>query len=496
MNYFLKSYVLFLIISFSILFHITANMEKLAEVGISAKEKIAIEDMQEMMNILRNKTIWPGYDIATTPTLFTFANGHIYGLNFEKLSSKWGSILLRKGKVLFSPKDVWHIGGIPLNPKVQIEGETIFVISLDQFSNDSLLQKTTFVHERFHRYQQERFIEGLEMEGDYHDHLDSDNLALMMIEEKILAKFLSFRGSSENTKQIKRNLIADFIVVSQTRRKLLKNSSLIWEDSQQKIEGLADYVSIKMLDIVDSSNNEAGMDYLQWQLENYASDENVAERAIKWRHYGMGAALGYALDFLEVSNWKVLIENGKGLISILEDTLKLSSDEKSSRLEKIKEQYDFKNTKEKSKIFTNRYKQLISDLRSEYENNKGIAVIIEKPSLSVSGGGSNAGLYFLGDAGTLSVDDNSSSSTHDHSWNLRLNSPHILFQTKAGAREFKVESGLKIVVDSKVYKLEEIKRPLNFSTIFWEGKNSQFSSHGHTGKIEMKEGKALISYQK
>ena len=66
------------------------------------------------------------------------------------------------------------------------------------------------------------------------------------------------------------------------------------------MEGLADYVSFKTFDVLNVFDQYNANKKLQRMLEMYAKSPDITERAVKWRHYGVGAAMGYGLDFLQV----------------------------------------------------------------------------------------------------------------------------------------------------------------------------------------------------
>ncbi len=168
------------------------------------------------------------------------------------------------------------------------------------------------VHERFHVYQIQYFesekSSGQEVEGEmaYPESENSENIALMQLEELVLLDFmkaLDGNAHAEATAQLK-----TFIAINKQRRKLLSHSSLVWEARQQIVEGLADYAAAKNLDVFAYFGERTGQKHILNTMQRYAQDDDINERAPKWRHYGVGASLGYALDFLNVNHWKKNVE--------------------------------------------------------------------------------------------------------------------------------------------------------------------------------------------
>lgn len=455
-----------------------------------------LESMQivvQMLDALTGDTenpVWPGYDLALQPLVLTFENGHIYGLNLREKGDNWQAIKLETKEIFYSPIDHWGVTQAHMHPEFPIDDQKAYVFRMDLIKDD-MMPFLVLIHERFHHHQFEAFTPSTPSEG-YLDHLNVDNIALMQLEERLLIDFLLAE------KDQKEEIIKDFFAVNKTRQQLLEPSSLNWERDQQRMEGLADYVSVKLFDekpILPGFNGEL---YLFSLLKSYVNDENVAERAMKWRHYGVGATMGYALDFLKADDWKQKIATqGIGQFEIMEKTLQLSPEEIQKRVKKAKQAYQFNNLKQIAATSLSKYQKEIASAYRQYEEIEGVPVILSQPTgQSISGGGSSIATYQLADGSMLSIDDVSSASSRDHMWQLEFNRLPILFQKKGGLREFKVEEDLEVTIDQDKCSLQDLLKSeseLSFHTIQWEGKEGRFMCE-HPGKLVAKEGKVSIIF--
>lgn len=435
--------------------------------------------------------VWPNYAISESPTILTFNNGHVYALNFASNDIGWQKIQVGSHQILYSPIDKWGFTHTPMNVRFSIEGQSAFVFQLDMMDDDQLFF-FVFVHERFHRYQDEHFRPMPSM--SYKNNFDVENLSLMKLEENILADFIRAKGDS--AKQL--DLLKDFAAVNQVRLTFLYPASQIWEGHQQRMEGLADYVSLRLY----QSYNVLGFSselHLRSVLLEHEGDSVVSDRAVKWRHYGVGAALGYALDFLQVPHWKERVEKeGISQIQILQQSLNLSADEISKRLITVEAAYGYDSLFDQVSEKVTEYQASVHTILKDYERLEGVKVVLERPKRAgISGGGINQRMVFLEDGSTLSVGDSSLSSTTNNSWKLIFTDVPFLFQKKSGSREFKLEKDTVLILNNKEYKLKELikqKVILLFDSITWKCKTSEFVAKELSGRVVIQDGKLSIQF--
>lgn len=467
---------------------------KSIESSIPSKELLSID---RIVNIIEKtnetNTAWPGYEISNVPVVIWFDSGHIFAINVNSSDKFWEKIHVRNTNVLFSTEDHWGFTKHEIHHKYPFENQNVYLFHFNLSSNFSPLPFIIFLHERFHPHQVANFINAKDVSEGYKDHLNPENLALIHLEHEVLIDFL------RSFDQHKLEHLKDFYAVHKARLAFLNPSSVVWERHQQRMEGLADYVSFKTSDLTHGIPEFKGKLQLLFTLQAYSRDQNISELAIKQRHYGVGATLAYALDYLKVNNWKMMVESdGKGLDEIFMDEISLSDEESSERIERVKKLYEYEKIKKDLAESIEKYQDQIAGLINDYQTKQGITVVIQKPQgVSVNGGGSDIAMFFLPDGSTLSIDNTSVASTLDNNWKLSLNNVPYLFQTKTEAREFKCEEDLEIVIDQYSFKLRDLIKnglPKAFKTISWKGKIGEFSSDVHPGSIEVREGKVCVEY--
>lgn len=428
-----------------------------------------------------NEYVWPGLDLKEAPTILTFEGGTIYSIGFAK-NPDWETQSLAGQEIQIIKEDKWGLSSLKMHPAFDIEGEKSFVFQMDKNVQD-LTSARVFAHERFHRYQLDHFKEDLRpIEGGYEDHLNADNIALMKLEDLILYDFLF-----EENYETRLHLLKDFISVNTERRKIMTSSSIVWESHQQKMEGLADYVSAKMF------NDELVV------LSNFfPKDENgdFSDYAIKWRHYPAGATLGFALDFLNSPDWKQKIQEGHFLQEILNESLNLEPGEQEERVQEVKRRYDFARISKKTKKKVQKFKDQLNSLMDSYEQLAGPRIRLGHPCQGITGGGNSSRLLYLADGTTLSIKDRSFSSSSDSNWKFETHKIPFLIQTQVGYREFKSESNDQILLNNKPIDIEELlagEAEYPFISISWKGETFSFSCDKHSGVI-VSDGKDLSIY--
>jgi hypothetical protein len=470
-----------------------ANTESHDKLDPQEIRSVAI--VADILDSLRSETdeednkVWPGYDISESPTVLTFENGHIYAFNLQSKDPTWKKLNVKGNKVLFSDHDAWGFTKSHMFTNFLIDNQEAFVIRIDLIKGSPILSYMVFVHERFHRYQQENFILD-KRPKEYLDHLNDQNLALMQLEELLLTEFLRSVGKR------KLELLKDFAAVNKTRRSLLQPASIDLETDQEKIEGLAEYVSARIFDCYPIFRNFSGEQHFLHNVEQYASDDNISDRAIKWRHYGVGAVMGYALDFLNVKDWKKEIEKGKSQSELLHQSLALAEVDVAKRLERIKQRYQFEEIQKRISKTIHQYHKELEDLSVQYNNLEGVEVFLSAPPLAdLSGGGSTAHTFYMPDGGTLSLEDSSITASADGTWKISIETP-FLFQNQKGDKTFKLDKETQVIIDGKqvsLHHLQAAKIRRSFHRIKLKGKNCEFTTSCQ-GQLQIHNGQLAITF--
>ena len=461
---------------------LVSPMRSLHSEEISFKERQFVEKISQTIDRLNNEKglVWKDFDL-NCPIVVTFSKKNIYAFGLNSKNPLWH---VKNDGILFSEVDHWGVTLVAMQDKFLMDNEEAFVFSIDLNEHNSFPDRPVLVlvHELFHRYQFAHFKK-MDDIGYYADKLNRENLALIALEERILVDFLKVR------KEFKLDVLKDYMAVNQKRHEIMNPSSVKWEQFQQVMEGLADYVSIETADRFAILPRFDGDRHLQITLSGYIYSEDAQELAVKWSHYGLGATLGKALDFLNVVDWKAQIEKGSSQGQILKNVIELSDDELISRLIFAKKLYKYDEIEKEIDGKVTSFTKMVDGLMADYEEQDGLVAMIERPrDVGINGGGSSLGIYHLENGTTVSVKDKSFSSSTDNNWKLELKEIPFLLQNGAGARIIKIDHHSKIILDGKPYTIEELKKenhPKSFKTLFWDCSTSVFESNDRVGKLSV-----------
>lgn len=475
-------------------FFIVASFAGAAE--ISPQEALYVERLSETIDHLKAKQdeVWPGYDISLTPIVVSFGSGHIYAFNLNSKNPIWEAKQIKGKKILFSSQDPWGITAVAMQDQFPLEDEEVFAFNvglMQKKGQPDYLPLLVIVHELFHRYQFNEFLEDASF-ANYQDRENSDNLALINLEERILIDFLRAKDH-EKLEHLK-----DFVAIHKVRTAMMNSSSVNWEDGQQRMEGLADYVSIKAQDTFNLIPEFSGQEHIGKTLEGYIKNGDVAELAVKWRHYGVGAALGYGLDYVHAANWKEKVErNGISLAKQLEESIPLSSLEISRRAWKAKQHYKYKKIKSQIVARAKSNQENMTALINGYQEQKGVVLVIQRPrDVGINGGGKTGGIYHLPDGSTVSVNDSSVSASTDNLWKVEVKRMPYLFQ-KGNDRWMKIDEEVAIEINGKSYGMNDLFQRggnINFDRISLKGASCNFESMDRSGHLEVKNGMVKIVF--
>lgn len=477
----------------SFLIILTVVIANFVEADESQSVKIIAQTIEGLHQ--HHQQIWDGYDISSAPVVITFENGHIYAFNLKSQDPVWKRMTVAGKPVLFSDKDKWGVTQVKMQSGFEIENQQAFVINIEVMDNNEepYMPFLVFVHERFHEHQFSYFAPNPQGVGNYTDHLNTNSLVLMQLEELLLTDYLK-----ADTDAARVDLLKDFLAVNKVRSRMLTLSSILWEQHQQIMEGLADYASIKTYEVLPIISGFDSRQHLLETMQKYVDSDQITERAMKWRHYGVGATLGHALDFLQVE-WKGHVEyEGISQVEILEKALPLSDTEVSARLEKVKSAHDFAGINARITTIVDKHVAYLQGLQNDFDSAQGVIVNLEKPMrIGVSGGGRNRGMFFLEDGSTISLNDHSVSTSSDKRWKIEFNNVPHLFQARKGTRTFKVDPRLTIQLDGKSYLASDLVKSNTskpFRAIQWKSGSCSFQSSQHPGVLKVQDGELMVIY--
>lgn len=481
---------LFLIL-FSFLFFCNLQSENKEELE-EQKHVINLVQTFEVFELEKANQIWPAFTLSDSPSIIHFSNGHIYSF-YMASNQKWKSKTINQYSVLFSEQDHWGVTKIMMHPNFSVDGKPTFVFRFDngkkqEKDNLSLL---TFVHERFHLHQFAHFVPQERRSAQYEDEWMEDNHILAELEHQLLKDFILSSNESEKMEYLK-----DFIAINKTRLSRLNPSSIDWEDNQQRMEGLADYVSLQTFEIFPELNPISIPDVLlEMRDKKTGVVYSLINDIIKSRHYFVGAILGFALDFCGV-DWKKEVEKGASLREILHREVNISSNEVEERFLKLSHSKDFESMKNRVSEKLKKEKDEKDEMLEGFYQSSGVPVYLGRPKQSISGGGNNRKNCNLGQGHLLAQYDTSFSSTKDQKWKLRFKQIPFIFEDPLGSRIFKIEKETVLKIDDNSISVQDLQasdHSYHFKSIEWKSEHCEFEAN-YPGYLYSKEGKIYIKF--
>lgn len=425
-------------------------------------------------------SIWPRFQPFSQPVVFHFNNGHVYAFGLNSRSPFWEKLAINQFPILFCrqyPKTL-----APLHPSFPIENQRAFVFSMDHADDSSVLPLLTFIHERFHIHQFINFAKEKIAEGLDSDDQSIEQLALMELENLLLANYLKAEGTRD-----KKHLLKDYLAVSESRRNTLHPAALNWEDHQQKMEGLADYVSVKTFESFPIFQHfDAAQALLE--MRNKKITGSVRQDALKDRHYFIGAVLALALDECQIPYWKMRIENEKiSLQSLLKPALFMDQFEIDARTANVKSQYDWIAIQKSLSAALNLEKREGELVLAEFEKQEGVLVRMGLPRGRMSAGGTHEKSCPVGQGRKVMLKDASVARSLDESWKLTFNEIPILLENQKGARSFKLDPGVILDMDGKKLSIKDLlnnhrEAEISFSAVSFQADDCSLESK-RPGKI-------------
>jgi hypothetical protein len=434
--------------------------------SVSTSENTRISLIADQM-YQDQSSVWPTLNWKTGPLIVTFDNGHIYAFNLKTEDPSWQKVKVGENTVLYAEKDNWGVLPLQMQSEFEIEGQQAFIYHM-KMTDSSLHDVSILAHERFHRHQGEEFTMK-EGQGASLDHLSVENLTWGDIEDQLLRDFL------KSTNEEKIEHLKDYISVNHMRREAIDPLSVQWENGQLRMEGLADYVSTK------AYGGESLLLAMHPEVEH---EDDFVDEAIKWRHYMAGAAIGYGLDYIGVTNWKAKAEQGEPLADILYTSMPISKSEQDQRIKKVQKKLNNKKRRKSAQDKLDQHHDQLAELEEQYEKSHGVKMFLGRPPVSISGGGANDSMVYLDNGSIVALNDASIATTSDGKWSFETKRVSHLFQHLKGVREVKVDKMAAVLINDVWYSLEELletPKEYPFTALKIECKDSFLNSVDHPG---------------
>lgn len=434
--------------------------------------------------------IWPHFDLVSQPILFHFPNRHVYAFGLESSSSFWKERKTSEGHVLFSN----HFPDVlpPLQPAYPLEKEKVFVMSLGQGMDASFFPLLTFIHERFHITQFHSFAKERVVEAELSDYQSIEFLTWMELEHRLLTSFLK---AVED--EIKLRYLKDYVAISHMRRSFLHPNTIRWEDHQQKMEGLADYVSVRTFQVIPSIENFKGEEFFLEMRKRKCKGIVNTQDALKGRHYFVGGVLGWSLDFCNVNNWKEQIEGGSAsLQEMVEKALHMTEEQMEKRFIELLKSYDWKSIQDQIQHQIDKERLDKEEVLQAFKEQEGILIHMGTPHGPMSSGGSHQKMVLI-DRTKVLTKDTSQALSQDQMWKLNFQSIPFIFEEQNGDRTFKLHCETILSIDGREISLKEIfegdKKERYFYTLSLKGVHCELDS-SRRGKLYVRDGSVVFEF--
>jgi hypothetical protein len=371
--------------------------------------------------------------------------------------------------------------------------ENVYSIVISMEITDSVYRLyNVFTHERFHLFQFDNFEF---KQKQYQDHLNQENVLLIHLETMLLEKFLKIDEQDKNSRI---NALKDFISIHKKRSQLITEDSQEWEDNQQKLEGIADYVAFKSEEYHGRMKKLDIITTLLTKLENTRTSTEQCDFAIKRRHYPVGTTLAFALDYIEVEDWKSKIKkNSETLFNLLEIALPIDSEDLTLRVENIIRQYDVESISQFIGNNLSKYAAEIDDLMAVYFSDPGIDISLGKPNdLLILGFGFAKHSFYLQSGNLLQDNITGTYNSKEGEWRFSSKNLAILRRIEQ-IFYFKIEKGAVFEIDSNKITIDDIVKqtqPIYFVNLRWEGETTSFESNNIAGRIIVMDGRLSIEF--
>lgn len=438
----------------------------------SDQELLKVSHLKNYLEIFyktQTKMIWPGFYPNEKPIFLYFNSGHYYALNFSPFSINWQAIESPAGYIYTTNYDKWGISKQSITKNLMIDGQDGFAYQFDQLDENVSLH--VFVHERFHRYQQEKFK--LDHKNSWYlDANNIDNLAYIELENQIIHKYLTTNDIS---------VLKDYLIVNAFRRHLISNSSWQRELYLQRMEGTATYVELMAKSYFEKSSLALLPEFILQEQHRRRLKEGfnlIVDQAARWRHYYVGATLCLALDRLQIKDWKKQVESlGVSPLEILRQHLPIKVADRRAALDKIKEKYQYTALEKQARNQLLSYKQTLKKWHKLLSNEPGIYLELSKPNFELLSTSRNQRNYYLADQSVLEIDTDGRLLDKTKSWSLEFKHLPMLLNNKL-AWILKLPNNTIFTVDGYQYSLADLKKKQSrkFTTLIISNSKITFST--------------------
>lgn len=197
-------------------------------------------------------------------------------------------------------------------------------------------------HESFHGYQREHFHEDEDTDRVLFvppEAFSPESLVLARLEQQVLGAALAAESIGEITAHA-----VDYLALRQKRLESLPVQAETVERMWARSEGMATLAEARGLSLLFVGDDTAvarflRVNYLVEEFSDYS--RSPAESMLRWRQYGVGAAIGWILDRLREDAWHQRIELGESPDVLLAEALDYDAASADVRVTELYARYGF-----------------------------------------------------------------------------------------------------------------------------------------------------------
>lgn len=337
----------------------------------------------EMFN--KKEAVWPGYSVFGQPILLYEAERCSYLLahplppsDYHAVGSNLVTVFKKQGAIPdFHFTFRFHY---PVN------GVDSFAFRFEP-GTDPKRDLITIVHERFHVHQDATF--NMIPYDDQYPIAEAEDLALAALENHAL------RAAIEAEYDVTSRRYAKMFVGIRRLRYVSRGSAIRpVEDSQEQLEGLAEYVDLKLTGPPELGGR--GKTFLVKLLAAPIGLENLG----KWRSYRTGAAQGYLLDRAQFQDWKEAASKGTPLFDLIQRAYSVDLSEEIQLVQAAKGEFAYSALLAQARQDVLEFQQAKAEAIRAYESQAGLELLIPYPPVTLGTGFSNAGKIYILDDGS------------------------------------------------------------------------------------------------
>ncbi|MDP1603390.1 MAG: hypothetical protein Q8M03_09015 [Legionella sp.] len=427
--------------------------------------------------------LWPGFQVSKTPSIVHFSNAHFYAFDYTPKLQTWQKTVIEGRDVFYLPENSLNLT-IPLACQSMVEDQPSYVYKYHEVATPAR-NVSAFIHERFHCYQYLNY-RVTQWADSYTGFNNLENIQLAFLEAEVLKNY----SKTQSLEDLK-----NFVAVNRFRTKLLDDGSILYEERQERYEGMADYVAWQ----IAVPERESRIDGIiaDYERPDVCAPANAIDCVLKQRYYLTGNIIGFALDNLNSKNWKFLVEKEEASPrQLLLANFPMTSEEIDHRLAETKARYHYDELIAPVNEALDNYKAELAQQLKAYNNLSGIKFRFSQLPCG-SGGAQTGKTYYIDGESRLALDVQSHTECLDNSFFVNY---HLPFEfTTSQFVEIKIPSDALMVIDGRkitATDLAETQQEIIFNNLEIRAADLSFRAINSPGKLSSLEHSLSLQFER